>query len=508
MYLCADFFKRMTNMTIEDIQALIHGDETRTLELKKTTGELKDGMRSVCAFLNTAGGWLFFGIAPTTLKILGQEVTDNTRKEIAREIAKLEPLIDLPVEYIDVPDRPGSQVIAIHVDAVGYWEDPYTYDSKPYIRLESTTVVMPRDMYWDRLMRSKGNRYKWEDQVCEGITIADLEEQRIRGGVRLGVERGRMPASSLMETTESLVEKLKLTTSDGNLKNAAAALFLHDTSQFPQFLLRMARFRGTDKNEFIDNQRAYGNFFTLLDAGMAFFFKHLSISGKIVGFTRDEKLEVPAEALREALTNALCHRFFHNTSSSVGIAIYDDRIEIENSGHLPEELTTETIKQSHHSFPQNPTIADVLFKTTFLENWGSGVGRIMDACREANLPEPEYNQNASFVWVTFKRNTIQPYNHTSSPHNYTTIQAHHTTSMHPSKAKRLKKFLSVVGEKGANMKTLMEEMNLRNRSSFVNAYITPNLAKGYIAMLYPESPNHPMQSYYLTNKGREFLERL
>lgn len=273
-------------MTIEDIQTLIHGDETRTLELKKTTGELKDGMRSVCAFLNTAGGWLFFGIAPTTLKILGQEVTDNTRKEIAREIAKLEPLIDLPVEYIDVPDRPDYDVIAIHVNAAGYWSAPCTYDNKPYIRIESTTVVMPRDMFEDRLMRSKDSRYKWEDQVCEGITIADLEEQRIRGGVRLGVERGRMPESSLMETTESLVEKLKLTTPDGKLKNAAAALFLHDTSQFPQFLLRMARFRGTNKNEFFDNQRAYGNFFTLLDAGMAFFFKHLSISGKIVGFMR------------------------------------------------------------------------------------------------------------------------------------------------------------------------------------------------------------------------------
>lgn len=496
-------------MTIDNIQTLIHGDETRTLELKKTTGELKDGMRSVCAFLNTAGGWLVFGIAPTTLKIIGQEVTDNTRKEIAREIAKLEPMIDLPIEYIDVPDRPECKVIAIHVDAAGYWNNPYTYDSKPYIRLESTTVVMPRDMYWDRLMRSKGNRYKWEDQVCESITIADLEEQRIRGGVRLGVERGRMPASSLMETTESLVEKLKLTTSDGKLKNAAAALFLRDTNQFPQFLLRMARFRGTDKNEFFDNQRAYGNFFKLLDAGMAFFFKHLSISGKIVGLMREEKLEVPAEALREALTNALCHRFFHNTSSSVGIAIYDDRIEIENSGHLPEELTTETIKQSHHSFPQNPTIADVLFKTTFLENWGSGIGRIMNVCQEANLPEPEFNQNASFVWVTFKRGTIQPYNHTSSPYNHTTtMQVHHTTSMHPSKAKRMKKFLAVVGEKGANLKTLMEGMNLRNRSSFVNAYITPNLADGYIAMLYPEAPNHPMQSYYLTNKGREVLNNL
>ena len=120
-------------MTIEDVKVIIQGDETRTLEMKKTTGELKDGMRSACAFLNTAGGWLFFGIAPTTLKILGQEVTDNTRKEIAREVAKLEPLIDLPVEYIDVPDRPDCQVIAIHLDAPSYWDVPYTYDNKPYM---------------------------------------------------------------------------------------------------------------------------------------------------------------------------------------------------------------------------------------------------------------------------------------------------------------------------------------------------------------------------------------
>ena len=77
---------------------------------------------------------------------------------------------------------------------------------------DAFTVSQNRDMFEDRLMRNKSNRYKWEDQVCEGITIADLEEQRIRGGVRLGVERGRMPESSLLETTESLVEKLKLTT--------------------------------------------------------------------------------------------------------------------------------------------------------------------------------------------------------------------------------------------------------------------------------------------------------
>ena len=43
-------------MTIDDIKNLVSADESRTLELKKTTGELKDGMHTVCAFLNTEGG--------------------------------------------------------------------------------------------------------------------------------------------------------------------------------------------------------------------------------------------------------------------------------------------------------------------------------------------------------------------------------------------------------------------------------------------------------------------
>lgn len=61
-------------MTIDNIKTLIVGYESRTLELKKTTGELKDGMHTACAFLNTDGGWLIFGITPKSLKIIGQEV--------------------------------------------------------------------------------------------------------------------------------------------------------------------------------------------------------------------------------------------------------------------------------------------------------------------------------------------------------------------------------------------------------------------------------------------------
>ena len=66
-------------MDIDEIKEIIAKDENRVLELKKTTGELIKGMQSLCAFLNTDGGWLFFGITPD-LKILGQNVTDSTQR--------------------------------------------------------------------------------------------------------------------------------------------------------------------------------------------------------------------------------------------------------------------------------------------------------------------------------------------------------------------------------------------------------------------------------------------
>lgn len=104
-------------MNINDIKNLISKGEHRCLELKKTTGELKDAMHTACALLNTDGGWLIFGIAPTSLQILGQEVTDNTQRELAQALAGLEPAVNVGVEYVEVPERLNCKVIAIYFDA-------------------------------------------------------------------------------------------------------------------------------------------------------------------------------------------------------------------------------------------------------------------------------------------------------------------------------------------------------------------------------------------------------
>ena len=82
----------------------------------------------------------------------------------------------------------------------------------------------------------------------------------------------------------------------------------------------------------------------------------------------------------EAVLNALCHRQYERYNLTIGIAIYDGRIEIENPGILPPQIMPEDIHNPHISYPYNPLIANVLYSTTYIENRGSGVKRIMGAC--------------------------------------------------------------------------------------------------------------------------------
>lgn len=389
-------------MTIEDLQQLIADGEHRTLELKKTTGELKDSMHTACAFLNTEGGWLIFGVTPNSRKIVGQKVSDDTQRDISNALSCIEPAVDVRPLYIPVPDRPDYYLIALHFEPYVWGKEPYTYHGCPYYRVESTTRQMSRQMFNERTRAAHPKYFAWERKQAEGIDLKDINEERIRGAIRLGVERGRVNPSALTEPLISLLGKLNLLNGKSP-NNAAAFLFGTNHYEYPQFKIRMARFAGNDKNAFRDNMQAEGNFFELLDAGMSFFFKHLSQSGKIVGLYREEHLEIPEEALREALINALCHRRWEDYNLTIGIAIYDNRVEIANPGALPPQLTPQTIKKPHDSFPYNPLIAEFLYKSTFLEKWGSGAKRIIDACRQDYVPEPIWKSEMGFVTITFKR---------------------------------------------------------------------------------------------------------
>ena len=266
---------------LDTVKELVAETESNQVEFKETTGQLERAMETLCAFLNGTGGTILFGVTDKG-KIIGQELSDKTKREIGEAIRRIEPFATIEVSYIAIPDTTKS-IISIHAEEQRYMR-PFSYRGRAYQRIESVTSVMTQEIYNQLLMQRSG-KYAWESLTNPNLQITDLNEQAIMGAVRGGIRGGRLPEATIREELPTILEKFNLL-HGGKLNNAAAVLFGKDFYNYPQCLLRLARFKGTTKDEFIDNQRINGNIYSLLDAAMAFFFKHLSLSGKIESVPR------------------------------------------------------------------------------------------------------------------------------------------------------------------------------------------------------------------------------
>lgn len=278
------------------------------------------------------------------------------------------------------------------------------YDGRPYYRIESTTSVMPQSMYQELLLQRDVRKMKWEEEIDPKASVDCLDEESIRRLVSSGIQAGRIPESMRIKSIPEILDKMKLS-ENGHIKNAALALFTKEDYAPIQLHIRLARFKGTNKREFIDNRRSIGNIFHLYDEGMAFLFKHLNISGTFVDGQpeRVESLTIPYKALRECLLNALAHRLYDSPSGFVSIAVYDDRVEIENLGTLPSGFTLDDMMKPHISHAQNPLIAQIMYYGKYLETWGRGIELMNDECALAGVPNPEFEVSGGCFKATFQR---------------------------------------------------------------------------------------------------------
>jgi ATP-dependent DNA helicase RecG len=114
---------------------------------------------------------------------------------------------------------------------------------------------------------------------------------------------------------------------------------------------------------------------------------------------RIEELEYPEDALREAVLNAIVHKSYAGTT--IQLSVYDDKLMLWNAGSLPHETTIEQLKEKHSSHPPNKNIADIFFKAGYIEAWGRGINKIIEACNKAGLPEPDIKETQGGVQITF-----------------------------------------------------------------------------------------------------------
>ena len=193
------------------------------------------------------------------------------------------------------------------------------------------------------------------------------------------------------------------------------------------------------------------------------------------------------------------------------------------------------INESYGECPYNPFIADVLYKTSYLESWGSGMKRIIEACRKQNVPDPEWSMSGGFVTVTFRRNnqidvrkdsgTVTENSETGQENSKIGQESQETRQENPKtgqvpgqltrqerkkedkKTIRILILLSHFSDDSLSMSDLMKEMGKINRDSFMQNYIHPAMEQGLIAQTHPDTVRHRNQTYYLTEKGKEVLSR-
>ena len=355
-------------MNLEELKNLVTAGETDKLEFKRSTGQRTEALKTVCAMLNASGGFLLFGVDDQK-NIIGQQVTARTQESIANEINKIEPPAFPDIET--VPIKNNLSVMVIRIPGGG---GPYTYNGRPYIRQGAMTRIMPQQRYERLLLERMHSSNRWENQPVRNISINDLDEQEILRTIEEAIRRQRLSDPGTRNIKE-LLTGLSLI-QNGKLLNAAVVLFGKRESFLPNYiqcLLRLARFRGKDKTEFIDNKRVKGNAFELYKQAQIFFMNHLPIAGRIVlgVYERIDEPLYPPAALREAVANAICQRDYSTGASSVDIAIYDDRLEISSSGELPFGLKPEDLTHPHRSMPWNPIIAGVFYRRGITERWGT-----------------------------------------------------------------------------------------------------------------------------------------
>lgn len=386
-------------MNRTDVERLIASGEADTLEFKQSTAQLPRVGETLCAFLNAGGGSVVIGVRPDG-KLVGQQVSDKTHQDIATMFRRLEPPASVEIEPIALPET-DRQAIVLRAVPAGE-AVPFTYDGRPYRRIGTTTSLMPQEQYQRLLLERMHSRRRWENMPASGITIDDLDQEEILRTVRAGIAAGRLPESTPTEPTD-ILDRLGLRV-DGELLNGAVVLYgTRFLSDFPQCQLRMARFKGITKAEFLDNRQIYGHSFALLYEAMLFLGRHLPVAGRFEPgrLERIDEPLFPLAALREALVNAFCHRDYASAGGAISMAIYDDRLEIWSDGTLPFGLRVDDLKRDHPSRPRNPLIAETFYRRGLFERWGRGTQMIVERCVQAGHPEPEFVERAGAVGVRF-----------------------------------------------------------------------------------------------------------
>ena len=168
----------------------------------------------------------------------------------------------------------------------------------------------------------------------------------------------------------------------------------------PQAQMTLLAYKGVKKLIIYDRQDVQEDLLSQFNQAIIFLKKHLNVRSEIKGVNREDIYEIPLEALREAVVNALMHRDYSIKGSQVSVEIYDDRVEIINPGGLPPGLPRQAFGAM--SVRRNEIVSDLFFRLHKVERVGMGIQRMKETLAEAELRPPKFKTNGYFRAVLYR----------------------------------------------------------------------------------------------------------
>ncbi|MEN8905073.1 MAG: ATP-binding protein [Clostridiales bacterium] len=153
---------------------------------------------------------------------------------------------------------------------------------------------------------------------------------------------------------------------------------------------------------FLDKKEYDRDVFSQLENTLAFIKNHINIKSEIKRLQRKDIFEIPLEALREVIVNAVVHRDYINMGRDIKVGVYDDIVNVVSPGGYPSSITQENILDGRSEI-RNRTIAKVFKELNYIEQWGTGIRRIKTSCLNSGLKEPIIKESGDFVDVEIFR---------------------------------------------------------------------------------------------------------
>ena len=338
--------------------------------------------REICAFANASGGVILIGVDDAGT-VVGVKDHNRLKSQVQSVARSADPPVAVEVEsevgvlWVTVPEQRGK---------------PYSFGGRFFIREGATCQQMSRDEIRDFFF--KEGLIRLDETPCNAFdpSVEITPDRWAEFAERAGIDPG-LDSMTVLENLHLL--------KDAGMTHAGAWLLADDITRFTvQAGVTCAVFRGSTKTHILDRKEFKGNLYDIYQEVMTYFQAKLNSALIPHAQGRDERLELPESALREALVNAIAHRDYRSTAN-VQVYIFQDRVEIVTPGGLPAGMREEDL--GSRSVPRNPLLFNLLYRMKLVEQIGSGIRRIHDACLEHGVSEPDIHVSPDWLTVTFPR---------------------------------------------------------------------------------------------------------